>query len=78
MCRRMKSSCLPGDCNAASTREQFTAVVDKYGLPRTNPAIWENFQWFVDYMKHTRPVEAGVYDLSRYKKVSELMSDTQG
>lgn len=64
--------------HSASTREQFTAVVDEYGLPRTDPAIWENFQWFVDYMKQTRPVEAGVYDLSRYKKVSELMSDSQG
>ena len=64
--------------HSAGTREQFTELVGEYGLPRTHPAIWENFQWFVDYMKQTRPLEAGVYDLSRYKKVSELMSDEQG
>ena len=45
---------------------------------RTNPEIWANFQCFVDYMRKTRPLEAGVYDLSRYKKVSNLMRDEQG
>ena len=63
--------------HSVSTKAQFEKLVGEYGLPRTHPAIWENFQWFVDYMKHTRPREAGVYDLSRYKKVSELMSDEE-
>jgi hypothetical protein len=64
--------------HATSTREQFTDLVGEYGLPRTHPVIWDNFQWFVDFMKQTRPLEAGVYDLSRYKKVSQLMSDEEG
>jgi hypothetical protein len=64
--------------HATSTREQFSDLVGEYGLPRTHPVIWENFHWFVDFMKQTRPLEAGVYDLSRYKKVSELMSDEEG
>ena len=63
--------------HGANSKEQFTQLVGEYGLPRTHPAIWENFQWFVDYMKQTRPREAGVDDLSRYKKVSELMSDEE-
>ncbi|MCB1856278.1 MAG: fatty acid cis/trans isomerase, partial [Halieaceae bacterium] len=46
-----------------------------YGLPRMHPAIWDNFQWFVDHQRQAEPLEAGVYDLSRYKKVSDLMAD---
>ena len=61
--------------HAAQTEEQFLAVVNEYGLARTNPAIWENFQWFVDYMRRTEPLAAGVYDLSRYKKTADLISD---
>lgn len=64
--------------HATQTREQFIALVGEFGLPRANPAIWTNFQWFIDYMRQNRPLEAGVYDLSRYKKVAELMSDEQG
>ena len=64
--------------HAAVTPEQFVEVANEYGLPRTHPDIWENFQWFVDYMRQTKPLEAGVYDLNRYKKVSDLMSDEKG
>ncbi len=51
---------------------------DEFGLRRTNPDIWANFQWFVDYMHQTRPLEAGVYDLSRYQKVADMISDKNG
>jgi hypothetical protein len=60
---------------ATQSQEQFAALVIEYGLLRTNPAIWQNFQWFVDYMRQTKPLEAGVYDLSRYKKLAEMMSN---
>ena len=53
-------------------------LVSLYGLPRTHPQIWENFHWFFDYMQRTRPVEAGIYDLNRYKKVADLMADESG
>jgi hypothetical protein len=66
------------DLHAVRTREQFIELVGHYGLPRTHPEIWTNFQWFVDYMRRTRPVEAGVYDLNRYKKVADLMADENG
>jgi hypothetical protein len=29
-------------------------------------------------MRRTRPIEAGVYDLNRYKKVADLMADETG
>ena len=64
--------------HAVQAPEQFNALVDEFGLRRTNPEIWENFQWFVDYMRQNRPLEAGVYDLSRYKKVAEMINDTSG
>jgi len=64
--------------HAVQTSEQFAQLATEFGLMRTNPEIWANFQWFVDYMRKTRPLEAGVYDLSRYKKVSNLMRDEQG
>jgi hypothetical protein len=53
-------------------------VVSRYGLSRTHPQIWSNFHWFVDYMRRTRPVEAGIYDMNRYKKVADLMADESG
>ncbi len=61
--------------HAARTPEQFLAVVRRYGLPRTHPEIWANFQWFVDYMRRSSPIEAGVYDMNRYKKVADLIAD---
>ncbi len=64
--------------HAVQTREQFMQVVETYGLSRTHPQIWSNFHWFVDYMRRTRPVEAGIYDMNRYKKVADLMADETG
>ena len=61
--------------HASATREQFIKVIGKYGLVRTHPEIWTNFQWFVDYMRRVRPIDAGTYDLNRYKKVADLMAD---
>jgi hypothetical protein len=53
-------------------------LVSLYGLSRTHPEIWGNFQWFLDYMRRTRPVEAGVYDMNRYKKLVDMMADETG
>ena len=63
---------------AVRSREQFMQVVSNYGLSRTHPQIWSNFHWFVDFMRRTRPVEAGIYDMNRYKKVTDLMADESG
>jgi Fatty acid cis/trans isomerase (CTI) len=66
------------DLHAVRTREQFIELVGHYGLSRTHPDIWANFQWFGDYMRRVNPVDAGVYDLNRYKKVADLMADESG
>jgi hypothetical protein len=64
--------------HAVRTRAQFTELVSRYGLSRTHPEIWTNFHWFVEYMRRTSPVAAGIYDMNRYKKVSDLMADEPG
>jgi len=64
--------------HAARTPAQFRDLVRRYGLSRTHPGIWENFQWFVEFMRRTRPVEAGIYDMNRYKKVADMMADESG
>jgi hypothetical protein len=67
-----------GALHAARTPEQFRELVSRYGLSRTHPEIWTNFHWFVDFMRRTRPVEAGIYDMNRYKKVADMMADETG
>jgi hypothetical protein len=64
--------------HAVRTREQFMEVVSRYGLARTHPEIWSHFHWFVDYLRRVSPVEAGIYDMNRYKKVADLMADESG
>ena len=61
--------------HSANSEQAYREIVSHYGLPRMHPAIWDNFQWFVDHQRQAEPLEAGVYDLSRYKKVSDLMAD---
>jgi hypothetical protein len=62
----------------AGTPQQFINVVNTYGISRSHARIWENFHWFIDYMRRHVPVQAGVYDLNRYKKVKDLLTDENG
>jgi len=64
--------------HAARTPEQFLVLVGRFGLSRTHPEIWENFHWFVEFMRRTRPLEAGIYDMNRYKRVADMMADETG
>jgi hypothetical protein len=64
--------------HAARTPEQFRELLGHYGLSRTHPDIWTNFHWFVEFMQRTRPLEAGIYDMNRYKKVADLTADETG
>jgi len=61
--------------HALRTREQFMELVSRYGLSRTHPQIWTHFHWFVDYLRRTSPIERGIYDMNRYKKVADLVAD---
>lgn len=47
-----------------SAQEQFYA---KYGIRRTNPAIWQYSDWFNRKNKKLKGLSAGLLDLSRYE-----------
>ena len=63
--------------HSADSEQQYRTIVAEYGQARMQTTIWDNFQWFVDYARQQQPLAAGVYDLSRYKKVAELIADEE-
>ncbi len=46
---------------------KYNALVDLYGVRRTNPRFWEVSDWFYEKFKHDNPRYAGVFDLNRYQ-----------
>lgn len=54
---------------AITDQQQFEALVQHYGVRRSHPLFWEHFHWFHGYMTRTRPLEAGIYDLNRYRNL---------
>jgi len=64
--------------HAVRTREQFIELAGRYGLSRTHPEVWTNIHWFRNYVRRFNPVEAGIYDMNRYKKLSDLTADESG
>lgn len=46
---------------------KYHALVDIYGIRRTNPRFWEVSDWLYEKHKHDNPKWAGLFDLSRYK-----------
>lgn len=47
--------------------EKYEALVNRYGIRRTNPEFWKSADWFYEKYKHDNPVNAGLFDLARYK-----------
>ena len=45
----------------------YDALIDKYGIRRSNPKFWQSADWFQAKHQHDNPVTAGVFDLSRYQ-----------
>ena len=45
----------------------YNALIDKYGIRRSNPNFWQSADWFQAKNRHDNPVTAGVFDLSRYQ-----------
>jgi hypothetical protein len=45
----------------------YNALIDKYGVRRSNPRFWQSADWFQAKHLHDNPVTAGVFDLSRYQ-----------
>jgi len=51
---------------AVDTEEQFTRVVERYGVRRSSPKFWETTDWHNEKVARTDSVGAGLLDLNRY------------
>jgi hypothetical protein len=51
---------------AANDKKDFLAVVDRWGVRRTNPEFWSIFHSATDYVRRTSPKRAAVFDANRY------------
>ncbi len=51
---------------AADDEAKFLAVVDRWGVRRTNPNSWEVFHSIEDFVRRKTPRYAAVFDVNRY------------
>jgi hypothetical protein len=54
------------DLMGVQVQEDFEQFVLSHGVRRTSPAFWATSDWFNSNFSDTAPVEAGLFDLSRY------------
>ena len=47
--------------------EKYDALVDNYGIRRSNPNFWQSSDWFYKKHQYDNSVYAGLFDLNRYK-----------
>ena len=47
--------------------EKYNALVEQYGIRRTNPNFWKSSDWFYHKHLYDNPVYAGLFDLNRYQ-----------
>ena len=47
----------------------FDAIVERWGIRRSNPEFWQYFHDIGQYINETDPVEAGVLDMNRYENL---------
>lgn len=52
-----------------SDATQLEAVVQTWGVRRTRPDFWNVFHDITRYVQQTDPIEAGLFDLSRYENL---------
>jgi hypothetical protein len=52
---------------AVHSHDDYERFVARYGLRRTNTAFWEQADWFQAEYRRQQPVEAGIFDLNRYR-----------
>lgn len=45
------------------------AVVDRWGVRRTDPDFWSTMDWFVEDFRRRQPTAAGLFDLGRYENL---------
>lgn len=54
---------------AVTDAAQLEAVVQTWGVRRTRSDFWELFHDLTRYLEQTDPIEAGLFDLSRYQNL---------
>ena len=52
---------------AVDSFEKYHALVERYGVRRTNPNFWETSDWFYKKRQYEDRVHAGLFDLNRYQ-----------
>ena len=53
----------------ADTQAKFTAVVERWGVRRSNPDFWQVVHSITEYVRRKNPLEAAVFDVNRYKNL---------
>jgi hypothetical protein len=53
----------------AGTETDMDAVYNRFGIRRTNPEIWQHADWFNQQHRQYRGLEAGLFDMNRYKNL---------
>ncbi|MGD8590550.1 MAG: fatty acid cis/trans isomerase, partial [Chromatiales bacterium] len=48
-------------------RKGYEDFVGLYGMRRTNETFWGLSDWFQEWALDHRPLQAGIYDLNRYR-----------
>lgn len=54
---------------AVRNNNDFTQVVDRFGIRRTDPDFWRYFHAPTRYLEKHDPVEAGILDMNRYENL---------
>jgi len=54
---------------AVGNADDFTQLVDHWGVRRSSPRFWPIFDWFNADLQKRGPVEAGILDLNRYQNL---------
>jgi hypothetical protein len=52
---------------AMNNPDDYTLLVEKYGVRRTAPWFWKLSDEFYANYQERRPLEAGLFDLNRYQ-----------
>lgn len=55
------------DAKAIKNKDDFRSFQKKWGVSRKDPAIWDHFDWFNRKSILLKPLDSGVFDLTRYE-----------
>jgi len=53
----------------AQSEDELEAFYSRYAIRRTNPDLWQHYDWFSEKYQHEQPETAGLFDLNRYENL---------